>query len=117
MLLDERLVAGDDLDVLKDAGGERFLIGTDLIVAGADLAEFELSDFSEGFADAVGFSRLDTGHLQEDAIAALAGDDRLGGAHAVEALFNDFDGLFHLGRGDRHFHAVFTAARLDVQGE
>ncbi len=64
-----------------------------------------------------GFLGVDAGHLDENAVGALAGDQRLGGAHRVEAFFNDDDGLIHLLFGDRHHAAVVGFPRLDAQRE
>ena len=60
---------------------------------------------------------VSAGHLEEDAVIALAGDEWLGSAHAVEALFDHFDGLVHLGWGDRGDIPLTVRPRLDVHGK
>ena len=57
-----------------------------------------------------GFLGFDAGHLDEDAVLALAGDQRLGGAHGIEAFFDDDDRLLDLLLGDRHLVAVLGFA-------
>ena len=53
------------------------IIGTDFFIARADLAEFEFGYLFESGANACGFLGLHAGHLNQDAIIALAGDQGL----------------------------------------
>ena len=111
------LVAGNDFLASLNAFGERFAIGAGFVVAAAYLAEFEFRDFLEGVADFGRGFRFDSGHLHEDAVGALASDERLGGAHAVEAFFDHEDRLVDLLGSDLHFFATIGLARLHAERE
>ena len=111
------LVAGDDFRPVLHAFGKRLAAFAGFVVAAAHLAELELGDFFKGFADLGRGFGFDSWHLDKDAVGALAGDQRLGGAHAVEAFFNHQDRLVDLLGGDLHFLAAVRLARLHAEGE
>ena len=111
------LVAGDDFRTVLHSFGKRLATFAGFVVAAAHFAEFEFSDFFEGGANFGRGFGFDSGHLHEDAVGALASDEWLGSAHAVEAFFDHEDRLVDLLGSDLHFFAAVRLARLHAECE
>ena len=117
VLVGVRLVARNNLGAILDPLGQRFAIGPHFVGPFADLAEFELGDFFEDGADGLGFFGFHAGHLDQDCVGALDGDETFLAAERVEAVLDHFLRLFRLLDGDRHGVAQFVNLGLDFQGE
>ena len=110
-------VTGNDFLAVEHALGEGFTVLSNFVVAGRYFPQLEFRNGLQSNPDCGRFFRPHTRHLDQDAVLTLADNQRLGGAHGIEAVFDHAHALFDLVRCDGHLLTLFVFLCLDAEQE